>query len=191
LSKTKSVNWKRLNRKVHYWGALLIAIPIIIVLVSGILLQVKKQFPWVQPKTMRGTTKIPTLSFKEILAVANTVPKAKIKKWKDVNRLDVRPKKGVIKIRAKNSWEIQIDHQTGKILQVEYRRSDLIEEIHDGSFFHKHAKLWLFLPSAIILTILWGTGIYLFLLPFIAKRNRRKKEEARVEASSTKLDAVA
>ncbi|NQZ50448.1 MAG: PepSY domain-containing protein, partial [Moritella sp.] len=71
--------------------------------------------------------------------------------------------------------EIQIDNISGKILQVEYRRSDLIESLHDGSFFHEYAKLWLFLPAAVILLMLWITGIYMFLMPYILRRQNRKK----------------
>ncbi|PCI22621.1 MAG: hypothetical protein COB67_13295 [SAR324 cluster bacterium] len=180
MSQSKSVNWKKWNRKIHYWGSLVIALPVLIVLLSGIVLQVKKQVSWVQPKTMRGEGKVPKLSFEKILKVAKTVPEAKIKKWKHIKKLDVRPKKGIIKILAKNKWEIQIDHQSGKVLQVEYRRSDLIEGLHDGSFFHEQAKLWLFLPSAVILLIIWITGIYLFLIPFMTKRNKKRRAEAAV-----------
>ena len=38
-------------RKTHRWGAVLVAVPFLLVLVSGLLLQVKKQVPWVQPAT--------------------------------------------------------------------------------------------------------------------------------------------
>ncbi|MCM8541902.1 MAG: hypothetical protein NE328_16655 [Lentisphaeraceae bacterium] len=88
-----------------------------------------------------------------------------------------------IKIRANNNWEIQIDQKSGDVLQVAFRRSDIIESIHDGSFFHDSAKLWLFLPSSLILLFLWFSGIYLFILPFLNK-NKRKKALANKESSS-------
>lgn len=170
------INWKRLNRKIHYWGAIIIALPIIIVIATGLLLQLKKEFIWIQPATISGQAQIPTLALSKLLEISMTVPEAEIKSWADINRIDLRPAKGVAKIRAHNNWEIQIDHQTGKILQVAYRRSDIIESIHDGSFFHDLAKLWLFFPAAIILMILWGTGMYLFLLPYLAKNKSRKRK---------------
>jgi hypothetical protein len=108
-----------------------------------------------------------------MLEVAGTVPEAQINEWDDINRLDVRPGKGIIKIRAKNNWEIQIDSQTGEVLQVDYRRSDTIESIHDGSFFHESAKPWLFFLIALGLLTLCVTGIYLFIVPYNAKRNRK------------------
>ncbi len=58
-----------------------------------------------------------------------------------------------------------------------YRRNELIESLHDGSWFHKHAKLWIFLPSSVILLVLWILGIYLFVAPLLKKRKRNKKKD--------------
>ena len=77
----------------------------------------------------------------------------------------------------RNGWEVQLDAQTGQVLQVAVRRSDLIESIHDGSFFHESFKLWVFLPTGIILALIWGTGIYLFLLPYLLKRKRARNRK--------------
>ena len=113
------------------------------------------------------------LSFAEILDIAKSAPEAEIQSWDDIDRLDVRPGKGILKVRAKNRWEVQMDTATGDILQVAFRRSDLIESLHDGSFFHEGVKLGIFLPTALVLVVLWGTGVYLFFLPQLAKRKKR------------------
>jgi len=112
------------------------------------------------------------LSKREVEKV-KLVPEAEIESWKDIDRLDVRPSKGMMKVRAANGWEIQLDSKSGEVLQVAYRRTDLIESLHDGSFFNDHSKLWFFLPTALILLGLWLTGIYLFLLPSITRRKRK------------------
>jgi uncharacterized iron-regulated membrane protein len=190
MSEKGSINWKRLNRKIHYWGSIIIALPLLIVLLSGLLLQVKKQVTWVQPPTAKGVGRTPELSFERILAVAATVPEAGISTWKDVDRLDVRPKKGIVKVRAKNSWEVQIDNKTGDVLQVAYRRSDVIEGLHDGSFFHDAAKLWLFLPAAVILLVIWGTGIYLFFIPILSKRKKKAREASMAERTHLERTAA-
>jgi uncharacterized iron-regulated membrane protein len=164
------VKAKIVNRKVHRWAGIIIALPVIIIIVSGIILQVKKEFDWIQPPTQRGLSTELTISFEEILSVVSELPDIGLSTWNDIDRLDVRPGKGVIKVRGKNDWEVQIDSKTGDVLQVEVRRSDWIESIHDGSFFHELLKLWLFLPSAVVLAVMWGTGIYLFLLPYMLKK---------------------
>jgi hypothetical protein len=168
----KAEKW---NRKLHRWGAILIALPVLIVMITGVMLQLKKNSDWIQPPSQRGSSEEPTIGFDRILEVTRTVSEAQVDTWGDVDRLDVRPSRGIVKIRCKNRIEIQIDASTGEVLQVSVRRSDLIESIHDGSFFHDGAKLWVFLPSALVLGGLWGTGIYLFIRPHIAKRNRKYK----------------
>ena len=161
------------NRKVHYWASIIVAVPILIVIVSGLLLQTKKQFTWVQPPELRGAGKNPSLSLPQILEISRNVSEAEIESWDDINRLDVRPSRGMLKVWAKNNWEIQIDTETGAILQTAYRRSDIIESLHDGSFFHDNVKLLIFLPSGIVLLLLWLTGIYLFALPILVRRRRK------------------
>ena len=81
----------------------------------------------------------------------------------------------MVKVRSKNNWEIQIDTQSGTILQQAYRRSDIIESIHDGSWFHDKVKLWIFLPTGIVLFILWITGVYMLILPYTVKWKRKLK----------------
>lgn len=168
-----------LNRKIHYWASIVIALPILIVISTGILLQLKKNSTWIQPAELRGTGKEPEINFSQVLDICRGVPEAQVQSWDDINRLDVRPSRGMLKVWAKNNWEVQIDTKSGAVLQVAYRRSDIIESIHDGSWFHDAAKIWIFLPSGITLLGLWLTGMWLFFLPiFIRRRKRLKIAEA-------------
>jgi uncharacterized iron-regulated membrane protein len=170
----RNLNWW--TRKLHRWGALLTALPLLIVIVSGLLLQVKKQIPWVQPPTIKGTVKnAPGQSWNELLRVATTVKEAEVESWKDIDRIDVRPGKGIAKIQCVNRWELQVDLDSGKLLSSTYRRSDFIESLHDGSFFSDGAKLWVFLPNGIVLFGLWVSGVWLWYIPFAAKRKKRQR----------------
>jgi len=167
------MHFNSLNRKLHKWGALIVALPLLVIILSGILLQFKKQADWIQPPGQEGTGTVPALSFDAILEAARSVPESEITTWDDVDRLDVRPGKGVIKVRAKNSYEIQIDAATGKILWQQNRLSDVIENIHDGSFFHDSVKIWIFFPAALILLGLLATGLMIFFQPYFNHRNRK------------------
>ena len=163
------------SRRTHRWCAIAVVLPLGVVICSGVLLQLKKQYDWIQPPTLRGAADLPTIGFDAILAAASTVPEAEIESWEDIERLDVRPASGIVKVRGKTRWEVQVDTATGEVLQVRYRRSDLIESIHDGSWFHDKAKLWLFLPHGLLLLGLWLTGVYLWILPIWAKRSGRAR----------------
>lgn len=177
------MNWhaRRDFRKIHRWGAILVALPFLIVLITGLILQVKKEFSWIQPPSQKGSIsyQTPDIGFQKILDISSSDQQAAISSWEDIDRLDVRPDDGIVKVRSTEGWELQIDLGTGEILSSMKRRADLIESIHDGSWFHDQAKLWIFLPSAIVVTILWITGIYLFFLPYFAKRQNRKNLKRR------------
>src|SRR5688572_13568229 len=101
------------NRKVHYWLAIVAALPVLIVICTGLLLQLKKQLTWVQPPERKGVGKAPDISLPAILEICRGVPEARVQAWSDINRIDVRPSRGMLKVSAKNNWEIQLDAQTG------------------------------------------------------------------------------
>ena len=170
------------SRKLHRWGAVAIAAPFLVVLLSGLVLQWKKEVAWVQPPEQRGAGTVPAVSFEAVLAAARSVPEAAIAGWPDVDRMDVRPGKGVVKVQAVNGWEVQVDLATGAVLQAAYRRSDLIETLHDGSFFHERAKHWVFFPTGLVVLGLYLTGLYLFYLPH-GTRWRRKPPPPRPTAA--------
>lgn len=167
-----AINWRVWNRKSHRWAAVLVALPLLLVIGTGILLQLKKEWAWVQPPTQRGQGNTPTVSLEAILDAARSRPEAGVGGWQDVDRLDVQPARGVAKVMARSRWEVQVDLQTGAVLQVAYRRSDVIESLHDGSWFHELAKLWVFLPAAVVTLGLWVTGVYLFVLPHAVRWSR-------------------
>lgn len=169
-----------LSRRLHRWGAVAVGIPFLLVIVSGLLLQVKKQVPWVQPVEQRTASNVPMLPWETIFAAAQAHPEAAVRAWSDIDRLDVRPSKGIVKVITKSRWELQLALDDGRVLQTAYRRSDLIEQLHDGSFFGDAAKLWIFLPSGLVVLALWLTGLYLWLLPM---RTRRRRERLLAEAA--------
>lgn len=163
-----------LNRRIHYWAGFAAAIPLIVIIGSGLLLQSKVHWGWVQPAEHRGSVRIPAIDLEGVLTSLKSVPHMNVTGWHDVNRLDVRPGRGVVKAWLMNGYEIQVDLGNGSVLHTAYRRSDLIESIHDGSFFGGDwTKLGLFLPAGITLLFLWLSGLWMWWVPFVAKRRRR------------------
>jgi uncharacterized iron-regulated membrane protein len=165
----------RLTRKIHYWLGAIIALPLLVVVVSGILLQLKKQLTWVQPAEQKPAIKALTIGPEQMLQALQQDPELKAQSWDQVERIDIRPKKGLAKLTLESGLEVQIDTSNGKILQKAVRRSDLIEALHDGSFFAgDYTKLGLFLPTAIALLLMLITGMWLWWLPLKVKRAKRK-----------------
>tara|TARA_Y100001978_G_scaffold46007_1_gene41041 strand:+ start:643 stop:1071 length:429 start_codon:yes stop_codon:yes gene_type:complete len=138
---------------------------------SGIMLQLKKQSNWVQPNVEITSSSKPVM-LQAYLDAAKSVEEANVFSWEDIERIDIRPNKGIAKLKSKNNWEIQIDIETAEIYAKNFRRSDIIESIHDGSFFSEVVKYGWFLPSGILLLILSLSGIYMFFIPILKRRNR-------------------
>jgi uncharacterized iron-regulated membrane protein len=165
-----------LNRKVHYWASGIVALPLLIIICTGAVLQLKKHWSWVQPPEQRGTGSAPVLELSHILEAVKKEPRLGVTGWDDVNRLDVRPGRGIVKVWLKSNWEAQIDLGTGEIKQIWFRRSDWIESIHDGSIFGDGVKLWIFFPTALTLLLLWLGGVWMFVYPFLARRRVRRQK---------------
>jgi hypothetical protein len=85
----------------------------------------------------------------------------------------------VAKVWTATGYEVQVDLRTGAVLQSTYRRSDLIESLHDGSFFGDVAKLGLFLPAGLVLLSLYVTGTWMLLQPWVARRRVAARRRAR------------
>ncbi|MGH7857526.1 MAG: PepSY domain-containing protein, partial [Candidatus Binatia bacterium] len=121
---SRPVRLNRLDRRVHYWISAFVALPLLVIVSSGILLHLKKQWSWVQPPEQRGTGTAPAIALDEILAAARGVPGLEVNGWEDVNRIDLRPSRGLVKVWLESGWEVQVDLGTGRVLQSAYRRSD-------------------------------------------------------------------
>lgn len=164
-----------LNRKIHYWLSLWLALPMALISLTGLLLQFKKSLPWVQPPEQRRELALPLAEWPLLLASVQSRPELQVRSWADVERVELRPSKGLIKLMAKNGQEAQFDAGSGALVQVAPRRSDLIETLHDGSYFGNGVKFGWFATSALGLLLATLSGIWLFLEPYIAKARRRRR----------------
>ncbi len=111
----------KINRKLHRVGAILAALPLLVIIGSGIVLQLKKFVGWIQPPTQRGTPGAPTLTLDGMLAAARSVPRAKVTGWDDIERIDVQPARGLAKVQTKERLGRADDRRP--VLRPRYRRS--------------------------------------------------------------------
>lgn len=97
-----------------------------------------------------------------------------------LDRIDIRPQKGMVKfVFAEHYWGVQLDCSTGRVLHIETRRSDFIENLHDGSYLDSLIQLG-DEPAKLIYTTVMGvallvfsiTGFYLYYGP---KQIRKQK----------------
>lgn len=166
----------RLFRQIHYWISLPLLATVFVIAATGSLLALKKDFAALQPPTRTGSAPGDlSRPLSDLVAAVARVPGHGGTGWKDVERIDVRPEDGVAKVILHSRTEVQVDLATGKVLQVGYRTSDLIETIHDFSILGSLWKYILSFGSGLAILVMAVTGAYLFLLPRIAKRRKRRK----------------
>ena len=169
----------KVARKVHRTTGAILFVFFFIVAVTGLLLGWKKHSGGlILPKSYAGKSTdpkdwLPIHVLREkafIIAREQISPDLPL----DLDRIDIRPDKGMVKfVFIHGYWGLQIDCTTGELLHLERRRSDLIETIHDGSFFAGDwTKLGLFLPAGATMLLLWIGGLWMWWVPFIAKRRR-------------------
>lgn len=153
---------------------------VLFVLVSattGILLSLKKEVALLQPPTQKGANK-DLAGWKPLEELAQTAIEGLVLAQPDqagntIDRMDVRPSKGIVKILFENGWwEVQVDGTTGAVLSVAKRHSDWIEALHDGSIISDWFKLISMNFLGLGLLIMLITGVWLWYGP---KRYRKLK----------------
>ncbi len=137
-SREKQAKLLRLARKIHRTsGALLFAF-FLLIGTTGFLLGVKKHTGGViLPKSYEGSSlnmkdwlPMDTLHQVAIATLHGIDPTLSTK----LERIDARPEKGMVKFVFIHRYiGIQLDLATAKVLHIEQRNSDIIENIHDGS----------------------------------------------------------
>lgn len=126
-------------RRVHRITGIVLFVAFVFMSISGLLLGWKKNSGGlILAKSEKGTsTELSEwLPIDSLNAIAFQVFRDSIStvKMPELNRIDVRQNKGMIKfVFEEGYWGIQLDGATGELLQIERRWSDLIENVHDGS----------------------------------------------------------
>jgi uncharacterized iron-regulated membrane protein len=143
-TKATQIQTVRIFRKIHRISGSLFFLFFFIIAVTGLLLGWKKNSGGLlRPESYSGTS----TDLKEWLpldslhanACAFLRDSVSADLSPELNRIDIRKNKGMVKfVFAHHYHGVQLDGATGKLLQIEKRRSDLIEDIHDGSILDRY-----------------------------------------------------
>lgn len=182
----KIVKRTRWYRKIHRWIASGLFVFFFFVAITGLLLGWKKNSNgYLLADSQKGVSINPKdwLSIDSLSSIAFKIYKDNTKTSNEptVERIDIRPSKGMVKfVFSENYLALQLDCTTGKLLHYERRRADFIEHLHDGTildnlFKNKNGlfKLSYTTIMGVSLLLLTITGFWLWYNP---KRIKQKKQ---------------
>ena len=147
---------------------------------TGILLALKKDVDVIQPPTQKGVSK-DLSSWKPMVDIARIAETAlhqaePSQASNTVDRMDVRPSKGIVKVLfEEGNWEVQVDGTSGEVKSIAKRYSDWIESLHDGSIVSDLFKLITMNILGIGLVFMVLSGFWLWYGPKRYRALRNKK----------------
>jgi hypothetical protein len=156
----------RLSFQLHLWLGVLSTGVLIVVAITGILLNHKRPLGLMPdvPNEMNGpfesALSLAKLAEHAAAAVGPAIAGA------GIDRMDVRPGDGLIKIRYDDRvvTEATVDINTGAVLHVGARNDVFLEKLHSGEIFGSN---WVLLTdlAAVLLVVVLITGYWLWLYP--------------------------
>ncbi len=194
VSVKRPFNLIRFCLRYHYWLAVLVLFPWMLVTVSGLVLQLRYELPHVDPGLHQGVSTTPTLPYRRVVEIASTIPELRVQGLKDLWRIYTHPNSGVIAVRTEHGIRAQLDASTGAVLIVEDYERDFWEDLHQG-LIGRHTlrsgspfgsldvdlRFVLFLPIHSLALLLWLTGVLYFMNTTFA---RKKPRSNRVRAAA-------
>tara|TARA_R110000764_G_scaffold90718_1_gene173165 strand:- start:313 stop:891 length:579 start_codon:yes stop_codon:yes gene_type:complete len=184
----RQAKWLRIFRKIHRITGASLFLFFFFIATTGLLLGWKKHSAGIiLSKSYQGSsTELKDwLPIDSLNTMANYYLLEKISPElsTDIDRIDIRKDKGMVKfIYSEHLWGLQLDGATGKLLHIDRRYSDLIENIHDGSILDKYLgtsnnqiKVFYTTIMGVALLVFTITGFWLWYGP---KRMRRNNSAA-------------
>lgn len=176
----------RVFRNIHRTMGAFLFVFFFVISISGFLLGLKKHSgDFLLPETAQGSsTQLEDwLPLDQLHAIATETLRDSVSPTlsTEIDRIDVRKEKGSVKfIFADHYYGIQLDGLTGNVLNIGKRRSDLVENIHDGSildayFNTPNGEIKLIYTSlmSIALLLFTITGFWLWYGPKCMRKSKK------------------
>ncbi len=111
-----------------------------------------------------------------LLEVVYTQEHPDFRELGDIERIDFRPDDRIFKVISKHHYsELQVCAVTGRVMSSAWRPSDLIEDIHDGSFWAGWWHDWAMPLFGVGLVFMTASGLWLWIEPTLRRRKRRRR----------------
>jgi uncharacterized iron-regulated membrane protein len=170
------------TRSLHRWIGFLASLFLAVISVTGFFLAMKDRFAFMRPP-VQDAAKLERveeiLPVSQVLSIAFGAGHAELSEVGEVDRVDYRPGDNVFKVVSKDGYrEVQVDGTQGSIVSDAFRNDQMMEDIHDMSFFADLAHGYLLPTVAIGLLLLSLSGIVIFITPIVRRWRFRHKKPA-------------
>jgi hypothetical protein len=168
------------NYKLHLWLGITTAIIVLVMSVTGIMLNHKREWGFMidpRPEAIAATTEALPLAQLIQLGIA-AFDNPEYADESAINRMDFRPGRGIIKVRFRDpeTTEVILNVVSGEVISMAPRQDVWIEHLHSGELFGDD---WIILSDigAVGLIILTLTGVYIWIFPALRKRSRERAKQ--------------
>lgn len=165
-------NIERSLRIGHRWISLLIIIPLLITTTTGALLLLRGNINWIQPPSLKLNHVGQWATIEQVKRALIQDSRTQHYQWQMLSSVIYKPSKGVIQLRTRDNFLIQLDGASAEVLSIAPRRTGWLIQLHEGSYWGKGARLFVFLPAALGLFLLLVSGAILMVKHY--KRKFRK-----------------
>jgi uncharacterized iron-regulated membrane protein len=151
------MNWRKYHRVV----ALIFTLPLILVGITGLVLQLRNQLEVIQPKAISA----------ELSTDTNFITLEKILQSHDGEQIDqiiYKPGKKNLSIRMKDGMEVQIHPQSGEVLKKAMRMTNVLIDFHQGTWLGSIGQYFIHFPAGLAFVFLIISGIMIY--PFRRKQ---------------------
>lgn len=147
-------------RKIHRIVGLVFFLPLLVVVITGTVLQLRGEFEYLQPKAVKVESQNSPIVSAELL----------IQKFgkENVDQIIWRPAKGSLVVRLKGDMEAHVHPWTGEVLKEAKRRTNFLIELHQGSWMGKWGQYFIHFLTGLGLLFLTLSGLLIY--PFKRKR---------------------
>ena len=150
----------------HLWLGVLFTVVLFVLAVTGILLNHKRGLGLMPEVSHEASAPFTAARPLAELAQAAVAASGLTGDGAEVDRMDVRPSKGYVKVRLSDprTTEVTVDLASGEVIHVGARGDVFLEQLHSGEAF---GSRWVLLTdaAAVALVILLASGYWLWLYP--------------------------
>jgi uncharacterized iron-regulated membrane protein len=147
-------------RRLHRLIAVVILIPLILITLTGLVLLLRGEFEFIQPKSV-------PLKLEHQVSLMGLQELTERFQDQSVDQIIWRPQKNSLVVRLQNADEIHLHPQTGEVLKTARRRTNFLIELHQGSWLGMFGQYGVHFLCGLGLLFLIISGVLIY--PFKRK----------------------